>query len=389
VILVAAACLVSAPASAAPAPDKQTQAQQLAQQLEDQGRRISILDEQYNQARARAEALDAQLAALGPRLAESDRHLAVARERLGRTSVDAYVRGGSAPLLGALIRARSDDLGVRRTYVDAALQGQRGALAGFESARRQLVRLRDELRTTQRSARATASALDANRKAAEATITSQQSARARAQGDMAPLVAEATAQQALKTQQQGKQRFDKLAAPPPPPPARHIGGSGNVAPTTTVKPAAGPGSGSATTTTTAHPSSPPTTAAPKPAAPTGPPPPVSSGAGAAVNTAKAQLGKPYVYGGAGPDNFDCSGLTMYAWRAGGVGLPHSAAMQYTAVPHVALTALQPGDLIFFGDPIYHMGIYVGGGQMIEAPHTGEVVRYASIYRPDLMGAGRP
>jgi cell wall-associated NlpC family hydrolase len=388
VILVAAACLVSAPASAAPAPDKQTQAAQLAQQLDDQGRRIAVLDEQFNQARARAESLDAELTAMGPRLADSDRQLAEARQRLGQTSVDAYVHSGAAPLLGALIRARSDDLGVRRTYVNAAMAGQRSAVAGYESARRRLLALRDKLRATQRSARATADSLDANRKAAEATIASQQSALAQAQGDLAPLVAEASSQEALRTQQQGRQRFDQLANPSsagstttaPAPPRRNGGG-----PTTTARPA---GTGSAPTTTAPRPAS-TTTTVPRQPAPAGPGPAVSSGASAAVNTAKAQIGKPYVYGGAGPDNFDCSGLTMYSWRAGGVGLPHSAAMQYSAIAHVALTALQPGDLVFYGDPIYHVGIYVGGGQMIEAAHTGTDVRYASIYRPDLIGAGRP
>jgi peptidoglycan DL-endopeptidase CwlO len=388
VILVAAACLVSAPASAAPAPDNQTQAAQLAQQLEDQGRRISMLDEQFNQARARAESIDAELAAMAPRLAESDRQLAAARERLGRTSVDAYVSGGAAPLIGALIRARSDDLGVRRTYINTAMAGQRGALAGYESARRRLLSLRDKLRATQRSARATADSLDANRRAAEATIASQQSAMARAQGELAPLVAEASSQQALKAQEQGRQRFEVLAAPPRSTPTstaspRRTGGG----PTTTAKPSA-TGTGGGPTTTAPRTAS-PTTTVPKQPAPAGPGPAVKSGASAAVNMAKAQLGKPYVYGGAGPDNFDCSGLTMYSWRAGGVGLPHSAAMQYSAIAHVALTALQPGDLVFYGDPIYHVGIYVGGGQMIEAAHTGTNVRYASIYRSDLIGAGRP
>ena len=113
------------------------------------------------------------------------------------------------------------------------------------------------------------------------------------------------------------------------------------------------------------------------------------GAATAVNTAKAQLGKPYVYGAAGPDTFDCSGLTMYAWRAGGVGLPHSAEMQYNAIAHIAVSQLQPGDLVFFYTPIEHVGIYVGGGQMIDAPYTGAVVRYDSIYRDSLVGAGRP
>jgi len=346
-----------------------------------------MLDEQFNQARARAGALDAQLVATGPRLAESDRQLAAARDRLSRTSVDAYVRGGAAPLIGALIRARSEDLGVRRMYINTALNGQRGAIVAYESARRRLLALRDELRTTQRSARANADSLDANRKAADATIASQQSALARAQGALAPLVAQASAQQALKVEEQGKQRFATLAAPPPAPaPAQPRRSSGGAPTTTTTKPAGGSGAGP---TTTAPRTPSPTTTVPKQPAPSGPGPAVKSGASAAVDTARAQIGKPYVYGGAGPDNFDCSGLTMYSWRAGGVGLPHSAAMQYSAIAHVALTSLQPGDLVFFGDPIYHVGIYVGGGQMIEAAHTGTNVRYASIYRSDLIGAGRP
>ena len=396
-ILLAAACLITAPASAAPAPgnhtqtDRQTQADQLAQQMDDQGQRIAALDEQFNQARAKAEAIDAQLAAIGPKLAESDRQLAAARQRLAAASVDAYVRGGSSPLLGALIKSNAADFGVRKTYVNAALDEQRGALKGFDAARKRLLATRDELRTAQRQARATAAAIDANRQAIQATVTAQQTTMTQVQQpDMAALVAQAAAARAQQAEQQGKQKFATLAAPAP-----ASKSTTSVAPrgpgAAPTKPAGGSGSGPATT---AKPASTPTTSAPKPSspsppAPTGPPPPVKSGAATAVNTAKAQLGKPYVYGAAGPDSYDCSGLTMYAWRAGGVLLPHSAAMQYDAIAHISVSQLQPGDLVFFYTPIEHVGIYVGGGQMIDAPYTGAVVRYDSIYRDSLVGAGRP
>ena len=109
----------------------------------------------------------------------------------------------------------------------------------------------------------------------------------------------------------------------------------------------------------------------------------------AVNTAEAQLGKPYVYAGSGPDVFDCSGLTMYAWAAAGVSIPHNAEAQYDSLPHVAMSDLPPGDLVFFGDPIHHVGMFVGDGTMIEAPYTGVDVRYHTIYRPDYAGAARP
>jgi cell wall-associated NlpC family hydrolase len=109
---------------------------------------------------------------------------------------------------------------------------------------------------------------------------------------------------------------------------------------------------------------------------------------AALDRAIAQLGKPYVYAGGGPDAFDCSGLTMYAWEAAGVSLPHNALAQYESLPHVPISSVQAGDLVFFGSPIHHVGMVVGPGTMIEAPHTGAVVRYASYYRPDIVGAAR-
>ena len=110
--------------------------------------------------------------------------------------------------------------------------------------------------------------------------------------------------------------------------------------------------------------------------------------------ARSQLGKPYRYAGAGPDDWDCSGLTMVAYEAVEVRLPHNALAQYqaTAAATVPLDSLQPGDLVYFGPDlaaIGHVGIYVGGGDMIDAPHTGAFVRVESIHWSDLLVATRP
>lgn len=104
--------------------------------------------------------------------------------------------------------------------------------------------------------------------------------------------------------------------------------------------------------------------------------------------ARRQLGKPYEYGASGPDSFDCSGLTMWAWRAGKRSLPHSSQAQYAATRRVPLDEVEPGDLLFYGDPIHHVGIYAGDGMMVEASQTGTPVRMASIYRRDMVGVGR-
>jgi cell wall-associated NlpC family hydrolase len=112
----------------------------------------------------------------------------------------------------------------------------------------------------------------------------------------------------------------------------------------------------------------------------------------ALEYAYAQLGKPYIWGGTGPKGYDCSGLTMMAWRAAGVSLPRVVPDQYAATRHVAKADLQPGDLVYFDD-LGHEGMYVGGGRFIHAPHTGSVVKFDSMSNPwyvsHYVGASRP
>jgi len=126
-----------------------------------------------------------------------------------------------------------------------------------------------------------------------------------------------------------------------------------------------------------------------PAPATTPVPAASGSAGAAVQFALAQVGKPYAWGGSGPSSYDCSGLTSAAWAAAGVSLPHNSGMQYSATSRVSRSALQPGDLMFFGSPIHHVAMYIGNGQMVEAPRSGLSVRVVSTERSDYVGAGRP
>ncbi len=120
--------------------------------------------------------------------------------------------------------------------------------------------------------------------------------------------------------------------------------------------------------------------------------PASGSARTALNYAYAQLGKPYVYGAAGPNSFDCSGLTMRAWGAAGVSITRTTNSQFAATKRVDKSDLQPGDLVFFSS-LGHVGMYVGNGKMIHAPHTGDVVRIADIssgyYVSNYYGAGRP
>jgi cell wall-associated NlpC family hydrolase len=113
-------------------------------------------------------------------------------------------------------------------------------------------------------------------------------------------------------------------------------------------------------------------------------------AGGAVGIAMQYLGVPYVWGGASPSGFDCSGFTMYVFAQVGISLPHNAAMQYGMGSAVGREFLQPGDLVFFNS-LGHVGIYIGGNQFIHAPHTGDVVKISAMtgwYASTYVGARR-
>jgi cell wall-associated NlpC family hydrolase len=124
------------------------------------------------------------------------------------------------------------------------------------------------------------------------------------------------------------------------------------------------------------------------APPVGAPPP--SHTGGVVGIAMQYLGVPYVWGGASPSGFDCSGFVMYVFGKIGVSLPHSSYAQYGYGSPVSMSQLQPGDLVFF-DGLGHVGIYIGGGNFIHAPHTGDVVKISSMtgwYASTFVGGRR-
>ncbi|MER7464333.1 NlpC/P60 family protein [Streptomyces sp. NPDC097981] len=131
------------------------------------------------------------------------------------------------------------------------------------------------------------------------------------------------------------------------------------------------------------------------AAPAGPqaaaPPAPSDGSRAAraVAFAYGAIGKPYIWGATGPGSFDCSGLTQAAWRSAGVSLPRTTYTQINAGQRVSRDQLAPGDLVFFYSGVTHVGLYIGNGQMIHAPHPGSTVRVAPVDSMPWAGASRP
>lgn len=118
-------------------------------------------------------------------------------------------------------------------------------------------------------------------------------------------------------------------------------------------------------------------------------PPATGKGKIALDFAKQQLGEPYMFGGDGPDEWDCSGLTMRAWEQAGVSLPHSAKQQYYRGPKISRSQLQPGDLVYYYSGITHVGLYAGNGMILHAPKPGDVVEYTDLDSMPYVGATRP
>lgn len=118
-------------------------------------------------------------------------------------------------------------------------------------------------------------------------------------------------------------------------------------------------------------------------------------AASVLSAARLLLGQPYVWGGTGPQGFDCSGLTGWAYAAAGIALPRTAAQQWLSGPHPSIEQMQPGDLLFWAsDPsdmssIHHVALYLGGDMMISTDHPGDVARVQPIWDEEFVGATRP
>jgi cell wall-associated NlpC family hydrolase len=320
--------LAPAPAHADPS------AANLAQQVEEQGRALGVVMEQYNTVNVQLDRTKAKLAEVAARIPSLTEQVQRAEAAVGSLAVSAY-EGSAVSGFDAMLSAGSPaDLIDRMNTLGALARSQQRDIAALHAARGQLQDEKAKLDTL--AAQQTAQQQDlAGRKtkieAQIAALKKQQDELARRQAEQARLAAAKAA----------------AAHRPPPPPS---GGGGT----------------------------PPA------------PPSVAGRAAKVVAYAYAQLGKPYVFGAAGPRAFDCSGLVMRAWEQVGVHLAHSSYIQMREqTVHISRNQLQPGDIVFFYGG-GHEGLYIGNGNVIHAPHTGDVVKISSLaWMGGYVVAGRP
>ncbi|HEX4493398.1 MAG TPA: NlpC/P60 family protein [Acidimicrobiia bacterium] len=334
-----------------PLDQKRAEASHLANEIDANNNRIDVLDEQYNASVLKVAQLNKQIATAKASLKTAQRHTDHLRDQVRSRAADLYMSSRSGTLFPQLDAKNAQQVASRTTYTAAAashdstlLSSLRTATAQFNSKQKSLTEARDKAATASHRLSSTRDAIQSANSKAQNLLT-------QVKGQIGTLVKQQQEAEAAAARAAARARLEHEAELQR---ERSSGGSSG------------------------HYEAPPTNL-----------PPPSGRAATAVSVAEAQVGKPYRYAAAGPSEFDCSGLVMYAWAHAGVSMVHSSAGQYTEFPHVPISQLAPGDLVFFGSPIHHVGMYVGRGTMVEAPHTGAFVKYSSIYRDDYTGAARP
>jgi peptidoglycan DL-endopeptidase CwlO len=335
---------------------KRTEAEQVLAQIDQIDMQLDRAVDAWNGANVRLDRIERDLAVNRNRLAIARKNLARSRARVADRVVSLYTSSEpdslsvilGASSLGDLIdridsvdRIASEDtrIAAEVTRYRTEVQRRQRALEQARTSQQKIVAQRAAQRAAIESQLATRQALYSSIKDQIATLQAAERAR------QARLAAQARAQAAAAANQSSQQQSTQSQAPAP-------------EPSTQPQP------------------SPPAASSPSPSTEPAPAPSTHSGV---VSIALRYLGVPYRWGGASPSTgFDCSGFTMYVYAKVGVYLPHNAAMQYYRGRPVSRSRLQPGDLVFFNG-LSHVGMYIGSGRFVHAPHTGDVVTISSLY----------
>ena len=351
-------------------------AAQIAAQLDALQERSSILDEQYLQTQHDLDELATKQQGIEASVAEAQSQMDTAKAQASSYVVAAFMGAGSGAETG--LGGDDPNQGVNQKVLLDTVRGDRTQLTDdLDAAKKDLADRNAELEATKSELQAKKDSQAKIRSELESSVAQQSNLLDGANAELQAAIkaeqerkaAEAAAKAAAEAQQRAAAQAAAAAA--------------RAAATTT--------STTGATATTARGAAPAPARAARPSAPATPPPaaPVAAGASGAVAAALSMQGVPYRWAGASPSGFDCSGLTMWAWARAGKSLPHSSGGQMSATQRISADQLQPGDLVFYGSPVHHVSMYIGGGQVVEALNSGSVVSTRAMgYAGRISGYGR-
>jgi cell wall-associated NlpC family hydrolase len=381
VAVVAAAAGAILPAGAAPPSiaDKQREATAILAEIDSLDSDLNRAVESYDGARLHLTETQSAIRQNTHVLGIARQNLKTARKNIAARLVALYTRGQPTSALEIILGARS--LPEALASVDAArrISGEDAQIAHqaqtFQTVvtHRQHALVRDRARAERLVRKA-----EALKRTIEASLAQRQDLLASVKGEIARMQA-AEQRRQLLVAAQARARLAAEAR------ARQAAQTQQAAANAVL-----PVQSTASSFTSTAPATQPLSETLPSSVPIPPPPPPSAAGNAAVGVAMRYLGVPYVWGGASPAGFDCSGFTMYVYAQLGVSLPHYSGDQWVVGTPVARDQLEPGDLVFF-DGLGHEGIYIGNNEFVHAPHTGDVVKISSItgwYEATYMGARR-
>jgi cell wall-associated NlpC family hydrolase len=346
--------LVVPSASADQISNLQAQAAALAAQINTLGAQEDALSERYDQAEGQLNLLERQVAQAQSLLASAQASQNAAKATLQTDALDAYMNGDASPAEQAGPEAANlgaANSGVLRAeYVATLATDSSDAIDRYHLASLQAHSAATNLQTQESAVEAQLNSIEADRSSLVGIENRLSSEESKVKGEVSQLQAEqaqeeaaAQAAQAAAARQAALAQAQQLAA------ARQQ--LQQLSPVAT-----------ATASTVDY-----------------QPPPPGSGAAGAVAAAESRVGDWYQWGAAGPNTFDCSGLVMWAYAQVGISLPHYSGAQYADTTHIPMSDLEPGDLVFFANPGEHVAMYVGHGDIIEAPYTGAQVHIIPMY----------
>ena len=354
-------------ASADSISSEKAQAAAIASRINQLNNQVNVLAEQYNQATLKLSGIQAQISSTQKSISAQQKKVDQLKAKLANEAITAYTQAGTASGLMSILQGSSTDVSVRQVLLNTVSFSQQDLISAFQSAKEKLQSQQSQLSSEEAQANTTVQQISSAKNAAQAATSQEQLQLTQVNGTIAVLVrqqqqAQAAAaaaaakrileQQLLQQQQRQQQAQQQQSQTQQGQPQSGLGATPTLFQPTSVVPP-------------------------------------SNAASVALQWARNELGKPYVFGAAGPNAFDCSGLMTYIFAKAGVSLPHSAAAQYDVTQRVSYSQLQPGDLVFYYQPIDHVGIYIGGGDIIVADNPSVPVRIDSLYWDGVpVGFGR-